>query len=89
MARFSLPDCRWSLFMSVPRRSFSLLFSVFARSFSITSPSVFHLLRLIFRRASPEHSPSARPPFVRSPVRARNPILSSITLAIVQPTPRR
>ncbi len=61
MARFSLPDCRWSLFMSVPRRSFSLLFSVSVRPCSVTRPSVFHLLRLISRRASPEPRPSARP----------------------------
>ena len=61
MAWFSLPDCRWSLFMSVPRRSFSLLFSVSVRPCSVTRPSVFHLLGLISRRASPEPRPSARP----------------------------
>ena len=61
VARFSLPDCRWSLFMCVPRRSFSLLFSVSVRPCSVTRPSVFHLLRLISRRASPDPRPSARP----------------------------
>ncbi len=61
MARFSLSGCRWSLFMSVPRRSFSVLFSVSVRPCSVTRPSVFHLLGLISRRASPEPRPSARP----------------------------
>ena len=70
MARFSLPDCRWSLFMSVPRRSFSLLFSVSVRPCSVTRPSVFHLLGLISRRASPEPLCTPRRLFVRPSGRA-------------------